>query len=178
MIYLSPAYGRLDIESPNFGFILESFQEQMKATRIVFLETAAKEKRIQLCRVVEHFFDLGKMVQIVVDSTMAAQNIDQFLWTFSQGSFVPHKLVSLPPSQNIIEPVAITVGEIPLQGFDTLVMDEWASLETIKRYALAVHFVLMDDSEKRLQSRMYWQSAKEQGFEMKHLPAATKLKDL
>ena len=150
----------------------------MKAPKIVFLETAAKEKRTLLCRVVEHFFESGNKVQIVVDTTMAAQNIDQLLWTFSQASFVPHKMVSPPLSQTIIEPVAITVGEIPLQGFDTLVIDEWVNLETIKNYALAVHFVLMDDSEQRLQSRMLWQSAKEQGFQLQHLPAAANLKGL
>jgi DNA polymerase III subunit chi len=150
----------------------------MSAPKILFLETRAEEKRILLCRVVEHFFDEGRKIQVLVDSTMAAQMIDNLLWTFSQGSFVPHRVVSLPLPQPIVEPVVITIGELPLQGFDILVVDERVNLETMKEYALAVHFVLKDDAEKRQESRQLWQAAKEEGFQLQHLSSAEKLADL
>ena len=89
---------------------------------IYFVETAVAEQRELLCRWAERFFMENKRVQIVVDSTQAAQLIDQLLWTFSQSSFIPHVIFSrgnaLPA-----EPVLITVGEFEAAGFEAVICD-------------------------------------------------------
>lgn len=148
----------------------------MPATKIVFIETRSDEKRNLLCKWVEHFYEAGRKIQVSVDSTMAAQHLDQLLWTFSQGSFIPHKIISINTSQPILEPVAIAVGEIKLQNFDVLIVDASIHLDSMANFDLVVHFILMDDPEKRQESRLLWQAAKEQGFQLQHLPLASNLR--
>ena len=145
----------------------------MHATKIIFVETRSEEKRNLLCKWVEHFYEEGRKIQVSVDSTMAAQHLDQLLWTFSQGSFIPHKIVSTAKPQTTLEPVVIAVGEIKLEEFDVLVADESIHLDSMADFVVVVHFILMDDPEKRQESRLLWQSAKEQGFQVEHLPYAS-----
>ncbi len=141
----------------------------MAGTYIYFVATKTKEQRVVLCRWVERFYEDGKRVQVVVDSPQAAQHMDQLLWSFSQSSFIPHRIISSRSAGDIVEPVAITVGEVFLEGFDVLVCDGRPNLGFMGRYPLAVHFVLLDDIEQRQESRMLWQTAREQGFQLEHV---------
>lgn len=142
----------------------------MPQTKVFFIETRTEEKRALLCRWVEYFYETGRKVQIVVDSGMAAQHLDQLLWTYSQSSFVPHRIISSSGSLPLPEPVVITVGPTTVEGYDVLAADGEITLESIDRYALAILFVLMDDLEKRQESRLIWQLAKEKGFTLQHVP--------
>ena len=148
----------------------------MPATKIIFVETRTAEKRALLCRWAERFYEEGHRVQILTASTMAARHLDELLWTFSQGSFVPHRIISAPPPQAISEPVVITTANIELDQFDILLADEPADLDSMGRRRQAVHFVLLDDPEKRQESRLLWQSAKQRGFQLQHIPYSSNTK--
>ena len=136
---------------------------------IYFVETAVAEQRELLCRWTERFYMENKRVRIVVDSTQAAQLIDQLLWTFSQSSFIPHVIFSqgraLPD-----EPVLITAGEFQIEGFETVICDCQVDLEFMSRFENAVHFILRDDTERRQQSRTLWQKARDKGLSPVHVP--------
>ena len=111
----------------------------------------------------------NRRVQIVVDSMAAAQLIDQLLWTFSQSSFIPHVILSFgapPPA----EPVVITPGAFQVAGFDVVVCDCQSDIEFMGRFNEAVHFILRDDSERRQQSRVLWQRARDLGINPVHVP--------
>lgn len=140
-------------------------------TLIYFIETRTEEQRNILCLWTELLYEKGRRVQICVDSSMAAQHVDQLLWTFSQASFIPHRIVARENS-SFVEPVAITVGELHLRGFDILVCDAKVHLDFLRYYPQAVHFVLTNDEEKKQESRLLWQKAKEEGFQLKHIPYA------
>jgi len=142
----------------------------MPQTRVFFIETRTEEKRGLLCRWVDYFYEAGSRVQIVVDSSMAAQHLDQLLWTFSQSSFIPHRIVSSSGPSPLLEPVVITVGQSPVGGSDVLVVDGEVAPESLGHYTTVVLFVLMDDSEKRQESRLTWQMLKERGFQLQHVP--------
>jgi DNA polymerase III subunit chi len=150
----------------------------MSDTTIFFVETQTREQPVAVCQWVEHFYDQGKRVQILAGSSPAAQNLDQLLWTFAQGSFIPHRIISSSPAEVAAEPVLITVGEIPLAGFAVLVCDGSAEFEFLRRYEWAVHFVLLDDAEKLQNSRSLWQRLRDQGFRTSHVPYAPKGKPL
>lgn len=140
---------------------------------ICFVETVAGEQRNVLCQWVERFHGEGRRVQVVVDSTLAAQHLDQLLWTFVEGSFVPHRILdtrTVDAENAIVEPVIIVVGEQHVEGFDVLVCDTPVHLEFMSRYSEVVHFVLRDDSERRQESRLLWQNAREQGLQLRHFP--------
>jgi len=144
----------------------------MPETEILFVETRASEQRNLLCRWVERFYEDGKRAQVAADSTMAAQVLDQLLWTFSQPSFIPHRIFTTRDVLPAVEPVVITVGETPLEDFDVLVCDGPVHLELMAHYPMVVHFVLVDDPEKKQESRMLWQTARDRGFRLRHVPAA------
>lgn len=49
------------------------------------------------CRLAEKAYRLGHTVYIHADSAEQSQRLDELLWTFRQGSFVPHALCPSPP---------------------------------------------------------------------------------
>jgi DNA polymerase-3 subunit chi len=127
---------------------------------LYFVETTVAEQRGLLCRWAERFYTEKKKVQIVVDSTSAAQYIDQLLWTFSQPSFIPH-LIFRSDKEALIEPVIITIGEIQIPEFTTVLCDSPVSFEFMGGFETGVHFILRDDPEKRQESRLLWQKARD-----------------
>lgn len=139
---------------------------------IYFVETRANEQRQALCQWVERFYEEGKRIQIVADSSVAAQYLDKLLWSFSEGSFIPHRMLDPKSSDSVSEPVVITVGEVQLEDFEVLVCDAPVHVDFMKRYALAVHFVLRDDEDRKQESRLMWQSARDQGVQLHHVPYA------
>jgi DNA polymerase III subunit chi len=137
---------------------------------IYFVEMRMSDQRDVLCRWVEHYYDQGVRTQVLAESTLTAQHLDQLLWTFSQPSFIPHRIVGSFDGTEPREPVVITVGEIHLPGFPVLLCDAPAQVDFMERYELAVHFVVLGDEEQRQESRLLWQSGKDRGLKLRHVP--------
>lgn len=127
-----------------------------------------------LCRWVERFHEEGKRVRIVVDSTQSARYLDGLLWTFSDTSFIPHRIEEPGAADPELENVIITLGEAWREGFDVLVCDSPVPLSVIQRYSVCVHFVLKDDEEQKQESRLLWQQAREGGLGLHHVPFAAR----
>ncbi|MDR3554319.1 MAG: DNA polymerase III subunit chi [Syntrophobacteraceae bacterium] len=136
---------------------------------IYFVETTTGEQRDFLCRWTDRFFSERKRVRIVVDSMAAAQLIDQLLWTFSQQSFMPHAIFN-PRAARPEEPVLITLGQFLADGFEALVCDSQSDLEFMGLFETTVHFILGDDLERKQQSRVLWQRARDSGLNPIHVP--------
>lgn len=126
-----------------------------------------------VCHWVEHFYDQGKGVQILAGSAPAAQNLDQLLWTFAQGSFIPHRISSANSTTGaVVEPVVITIDEQPFKGREVLICDGPAGYEFMLSFQWVVHFVLLDDEERRQESRALWQRLRDQDIRTVHVPYA------
>lgn len=136
---------------------------------IYFVETSVSEQRELLCRWTERFYMEKKRVRILVDSIHAAQFIDQLLWTFSQASFIPHSIHS-SGGEHPAEPVIITPGQLQVAGFEAVVCDCPAELGFMTAFETSVHFILRDDMERRQQSRVLWQMARDSGINPVHVP--------
>ncbi len=67
------------------------------------------------CRLTEKAYRLGHRVFLLAQDRPQAERLDQLLWTFSQGSFVPHELGAADA------PVCIGHGEPPEEFGDVLV---------------------------------------------------------
>jgi DNA polymerase-3 subunit chi len=145
---------------------------------LCFLETKAAEQRALLCQWVEFFYEAGNKTQVLADSSMAAQHLDQMLWTFSQPSFIPHRVLSGRDASNVQEPVVITVGELRLPDWDVLICDGSARLELMVFYPVAIHFIILDDQDRRGESRLLWQQGKDRGVELRHIAYASNLPGL
>ncbi len=90
-------------------------------TRVDFyvLEDGADDARERFaCRLAEKAWRLKHSVYLHAASPAAAQRLDGLLWTWSDGSFLPHVLQSpdLDPSLASATPVRIGAGEEP--GFE------------------------------------------------------------
>jgi len=61
----------------------------------------------QACKIAEQAWQAGQRVHVQLGSLTQAQLFDDFLWTFRQGSFVPHE----PPGSSAPAPGrAVTLG--------------------------------------------------------------------
>lgn len=138
-------------------------------TAIYFVETTAGEQNDCICRWTERFYLERKHVRVVVDSLADAQLIDQLLWTFSQQSFIPHKIFNSGTNQPG-EPVLITPGQFPASCCEVLVCGCETELEFMNSFETAVHFILDDDPRRKQKSRLLWQGAKERGLNPIHVP--------
>lgn len=146
----------------------------MSDSCIYFVETVAADQRKLLCNVVEHFYEAGRKVLVVADSTLSAQHVDQLLWTFSDLSFIPHRVYD-PGRSGELEPVVITIGEKTLEGFDTVICDAECGLDFMTSFKTAVHFVIRDDEDRRRQSRRVWQEARDRSLQVCHLPYSPRM---
>ncbi len=152
---------------------INRFDEESMAQEMIFVETTAREQRKDLCRWAEYFAEQGKKVLVLTDSTLGAQHLDQLLWSFSQPSFVPHRIVvEAEPNASFPEPVLIAVDPgLPLPA-EVVLCDAFPDLDALGRYSTIMHFVPLDDEEQKQKSRRLWMEAKARGLELKHAAAS------
>jgi DNA polymerase-3 subunit chi len=84
------------------------------APRIDFYVLPGQELNGRLslaCRLAEKAYGLGYRVYLHAASPEQARQLDDRLWTFRQGSFVPHTLC--PPAEGDASPVLIGSEETP-----------------------------------------------------------------
>ena len=71
------------------------------------LESDSEDARLRLaCRIVDKATQQDQHVFINSSSDSEAQKLDELLWTFSQGSFIPHKIVRQAGDAAPREPVS------------------------------------------------------------------------
>jgi DNA polymerase-3 subunit chi len=77
----------------------------------ILTEYHPQGRELFACRLAEKAYRLGHKVYIQAVSAEQAGLLDDLLWTFRQGSFVPHCLYS--PQNHELPPVLIGWGEFP-----------------------------------------------------------------
>jgi DNA polymerase-3 subunit chi len=88
------------------------------------------------CRVLEKAYLAQQRVLVACADDAAAQRLDELLWTFGDGSFVPHEPVRTADTP-IEAPVAITSGPRPNGQWDVLlnladpVPNDWQQFERV-----------------------------------------------
>jgi len=91
-------------------------------TRVDFyiLSEKAQDNRYQFtCRLVEKIYHQGRRIYIHTASEEEAQHLDRLLWTFRQGSFVPHG--RLPDAAPDMTPILIGNDGNPGDEQDVLI---------------------------------------------------------
>ena len=118
---------------------------------------AGTKKALEVCRLVESLYLAGKRVVVFVSDGARASVLDEYLWTFSQPSFVPHVLWN--GASEVEEPVVLVLGELANpNGADTLVVaDHLADLTAASAFA-EVHEVLARVAEDEGKAEA-WQAA-------------------
>lgn len=124
-------------------------------------ETAIS-KDMAVCRLTNKAFLLGHHVYIHTADAAEAQRLDNLLWTFSAGSFIPHA-ASHDASENM--PVIIGQDAPPEAFNDVLVSLAPQVPECFSRFQRVAEVVGPNDEDKRL-ARERFRFYRDRGYEL------------
>jgi DNA polymerase-3 subunit chi len=131
------------------------------------LESDSNDARLRLaCRIVDKATERDHHVFIHSTSDDEARQLDELLWTFSQGSFIPHRVVRGEQSAPPLEPVLIGVNQPPAPGrWDVLINLAADVPEFFSRYERVAE-VVDADSVRREQSRERYRFYRDRGYKL------------
>lgn len=112
------------------------------------------------CRLAEKAYKLDNRVHIHVASPESASRIDDLLWTFRDGSFVPHELLQTPGAP--ASPVTISCDRFPSVDCDLLINLGDSVPDAAGSFPRVAEVVTSDDECKSL-SRQRFVDYREQG---------------
>lgn len=124
-------------------------------TRIDFYilpDSATSSRPLLACRLADKAYRLGHRIYIHTESQEQAAYMDDLLWTFSQGSFLPHALVEAtgePP------PVLIGHDAAPLAGTDVLINLADSVPSFVSRFERVAEIVDQSDAQKQVARERY-----------------------
>jgi DNA polymerase III subunit chi len=70
-------------------------------TFYVLASESATERQLFACKLIEKAYRSGAVVYVLMDNDSQSQALDDLLWTFRAGSFIPHQVydgVAQPPA--------------------------------------------------------------------------------
>jgi DNA polymerase-3 subunit chi len=121
-------------------------------TRIDFyiLEgNAPADGRLVACRVAEKAWLAGHKVYIHAADEREAERLDELLWTFRQGSFVPHQRLAAGVPADALTPIHIGWGTEP-EVHDEVLINLAAEVPLFfSRFERVAEIVPADDSAKQ-----------------------------
>jgi DNA polymerase-3 subunit chi len=129
------------------------------------LASDSDDARLRLaCRIVDKATDADQHVFVNATSDIEAQKLDELLWTFSQGSFIPHKIVRDGIDVAPVEPVVIGLNRGPLgERWDLMINLAAEVPEFFSRYRRVAEVV--DGNEtRRAQSRDRYRFYRDRGY--------------
>jgi DNA polymerase III subunit chi len=118
-------------------------------TRIDFYLLPATEddsKQLAACRLAHKAFRLGHRIYILAPNAAESAALDQLLWTFQPGSFIPHKVNGTPAEPE----TPVVIGhDAPPDGFsDVLISLAPQVPEGFERFARIAELVAPSESER------------------------------
>jgi DNA polymerase-3 subunit chi len=132
--------------------------------RIEFIRLKKPEKAKHLCELAEEFFLTGKRVLIVVQDDNQGVTLDQFLWTWKKGSFIPHAYDN-GAVDCLDEPVLIGTGENNSNAAHVWIMGKPCSQDFIRRFEAAVDFAELYDDQLAAAARRRFSGYREAGLD-------------
>lgn len=126
----------------------------------------SSEERLRLaCRIADKALQQGQQVLINTESAAESARLDELLWTFSQGSFIPHRQIEAATIAKIIEPVLIGRGIAPASQEPHVLINLAGTVpEFFNRYQRVAE--LVDGNEhRRMQGRERFRFYRDKGCE-------------
>jgi DNA polymerase-3 subunit chi len=118
------------------------------------------------CKIVENAFELQHHVFVHGATDEEARQLDELLWTFSQGSFIPHRIVRESLTEPPREPVLIGMTEPPTAGrWDVLVNLAAQVPDFFSRYERVAE-VVDANPERRERSRERYRFYRDRGYKL------------
>lgn len=118
------------------------------------------------CKIVDEAVALDHHVFVHAATDDEARQLDELLWTFSQGSFIPHRIVRGELAAPPLEPVLIGVGEPPTADrWDVLVNLAPEVPDFFSRYERLAE-VVDANAERRERSRERYRFYRDRGYKL------------
>jgi len=129
------------------------------------LDSDLEDARLRLaCRLVDKATEADQHVYIHATSDVDAQKLDELIWTFSQGSFIPHRLLREGADAAPLEPVIIGLNRAPLGERWDLMINLAADVpEFFSRYRRVAE-VVDGNAARRAQSRERYRFYRDRGY--------------
>ncbi len=135
-------------------------------TRIDFyiLQSGDAQARSRLaCRLAEKAYMLDHHIYLHTSDQQQASEIDTLLWTFRQGSFIPHQLQGQPHETEC--PVIIGYDHQPEQHDQVLINLDHTVPLFFSRFQRVVEIVSQDETIKQ-QARQRFKFYKDRGYDL------------
>jgi DNA polymerase-3 subunit chi len=131
------------------------------------LDSDSDDARLLLaCKIVDKATQLDHHVYVHSTSDDEARKLDELLWTFAQGSFIPHRVVRSELSSPPLEPVQIGVNQPPGPGrWDVLVNLAAEVPDFFSRYERVAE-VVDANGARREQSRERYRFYRDRGYKL------------
>ena len=123
--------------------------------------TGELERQQFACRLAEKAYRLDNRVHIHAMNHESAQKLDDLLWTFRDGSFVPHEILGSSPGEPV-SPVTIGCNEIPAGNCDLLINLGDTVPDAASSFPRVAE-VVSSDEECKAQSRQRFVDYRDQG---------------
>ncbi len=121
-------------------------------------------RRVFACRLAEKAYRLEHKVFICTEGEAEARILDDLLWTFRQGSFVPHTLVENFPNDPM---VAVVIGtDAAPAPFHTLLINLSPEVPSDWQRFLRIAEVITQDDTTRTQGRSKYRFYQDQSAEL------------
>lgn len=133
-------------------------------TQVRFVKLEREEKALHLCRLAEEHFLAGSRVLIVVAEPNRAVTLDQFMWVWNKGSFLPHSLDN-GTVDCLDEPIVISTHEKIPNRAKILIMGTPCSLAFMANFELVYDFAETYNDQLAAAARERFKSYRAHGYQ-------------
>jgi DNA polymerase-3 subunit chi len=131
------------------------------------LESDTDDARLRYaCTITDKALQQRQHVFINSDSEPEARKLNELLWTFSQGSFIPHRIVQEELPAPPLEPVIIGLRQPPAgERWDVMINLAADVPDFFSRYQRVVE-VVDGNAARREQSRVRYRFYRDRGYQL------------
>lgn len=137
----------------------------MTTPQVDFYTLSATDRRSRLvaaCRLAEKAYDQGLKVVVRTGSPADTAEFDELLWTYADGSFVPHGVWPTDPDVAAATPVLVGSASLPATHRDVLINLAVDAPADFSAYA-RVCDVVGGDEDGRKAGRQRWRVYRDAG---------------
>ena len=137
----------------------------MGEPRIDFYPLGATDRRSRLvaaCRLAEKAYEQGLKVAVRTANPAETAEFDELLWTYADGTFVPHGVWPTDPDAAALTPVLVGSGSLPESHRDVLINLAPDAPPDFSAYARVCDVVGGDEDGKKA-GRLRWRVYRDAG---------------
>lgn len=140
-------------------------------TQIDFYILSAQlpEQRLEFaCRLIQKAYRSRCKILVQLDDEIQAKGFDDLLWSYSESSFIPHRLISDSSKTEDNCPVLIAFGDQQPSHFDVLINLSNTIPTTFARYNRALEIVIQQDDILEF-TREHYRFYQERGYPINNI---------